>query len=142
MRKLVISMKPTVRPVPRKRCRIALLMKRICCCMKQLPAFAMPLIFKRHQDEAATMLCMVFGPHIPVLGRGLGELPNKRKGINFCQQPYKGRRAKGYPFPLLAKSFVICSRVPHLATFQKDSAFQKSTFLFRFVRDDTLNMNT
>ena len=47
-----------------------------------------------------------------------------------------------YPFPLLAKSFVICSRVPHLATFQKDSAFQKSTFLFRFVRDDTLNMNT
>ena len=71
-----------------------------------------------------------------------GELPNKRKGINFCQQPYKGRRAKGYPFPLLAKSFVICSRVPHLATFQKDSAFQKSTFLFRFVRDDTLNMNT
>lgn len=74
--------------------------------------------------------------------RGIGELPNKRKGINFCQQPYKGRRAKGYPFPLLAKSFVICSRVPHLATFQKDSAFQKSTFLFRFVRDDTLNMNT
>ena len=43
---------------------------------------------------------------------------------------------------MLAKSFVICSRVPHLATFQKDSAFQKSTFLFRFVRDDTLNMNT
>lgn len=78
----------------------------------------------------------------PALCRGLGELPNKRKGINFCQQPYKGRRAKGYPFPLLAKSFVICSRVPHLATFQKDSAFQKSTFLFRFVRDDTLNMNT
>ncbi len=33
------------------------------------------------------MLRMVFGPHIPVLGRGLGELPNKRKG---------------YPFPLLA----------------------------------------
>lgn len=78
----------------------------------------------------------------PALCRGLGELPNKRKGINFCQPPHKGWRAKGYPFPLLAKSFVICSRVPHLATFQKDSAFQKSTFLFRFVRDDTLNMNT
>jgi len=34
-------------------------------------------------DAAATMLCMVFGPHILVLGRGFGELPNKRKGYSF-----------------------------------------------------------
>lgn len=34
-------------------------------------------------DVAATMRCMASGPHLLVLDRELGELPNKRKGYSF-----------------------------------------------------------
>ena len=49
-------MKPTVRPVPRKRCRIALLMKRICCCMKQLNGTKKLPTIKILQAEYADLL--------------------------------------------------------------------------------------
>lgn len=67
----------------------------------------MPLIFKRHQDEAATMLCMVFGPHIPMLGRGLGELPNKRKGVAFWPGERSENGPKDIPFHCLLTNIFL-----------------------------------
>ena len=39
-------------------------------------------------------------------------------------------------------SALLASFVCPIATSQKDSVFQKSAFLFGFIRDDTLNTNT
>ncbi len=51
------------------------------------------------------MLRMVFGPHIPVLGRGLGELPNKRKGVAFWPGERSENEQKDIPFHCLQNLF-------------------------------------
>ena len=59
------------------------------------------------QGAAATMLRMVFGPHISVLGRGLGELPNKRKGVAFWSGERSENGQKDIPFHCLLTNIFL-----------------------------------
>ena len=77
--------------------------KRIDLPLARPPAFAMPPAKKRpfgrssHHAFAWCSACMI------LQGRGFGELPNKQERDKLSPDSTKGWRAKGYPFPLLAK---------------------------------------